>query len=199
MITISGTRPLDLTSAMMMMTSGSVGITSTTLDSRLSASSRTPPAYPPLMPITTETTVASSPAPTPINSESRAPTTSWSNTSCPIWVVPSQCASDGAARSVRLSGFGLVTKNGPTIASSTKNPTMAVPTTSRGERKAPAQPGRRAGAATPGSAATAGDDVGRGHRDSLVRGSMKPCSRSTIRLAPSTAKVITRKIPCING
>src|ERR1700733_2896087 len=56
MTTISGPSALDLTSAMITMTSGSVGMTRTTLDSRLSASSRNPPAYPPLMPITTETT-----------------------------------------------------------------------------------------------------------------------------------------------
>ena len=103
MTTISGPSPFDLTSAMITMTNGSVGMTSTTLDSRLSASSRKPPTYPPLMPITIETTVASRPAPIPIASEARVLTTSCSNTSCPIWVVPSQCASDGGASSVRLS------------------------------------------------------------------------------------------------
>ena len=39
MMTISESSPLDFTSARITMTSGSVGITSTTLDSRLSASS----------------------------------------------------------------------------------------------------------------------------------------------------------------
>ena len=32
-----------------------------------------------------------------------------------------------------------------------------------------------------------------------VRGSMRPYSRSTTRLAPSTAMVMTRKMPCISA
>ena len=87
-----------------------------------------------------EMMVASSPAPTPISSEARALTTSWAKTSCPIWVVPSRWRSDGGASSMLLSWFGLPTKNGPMIPTSTKNPTMHVPTTSRGDRKAARSP-----------------------------------------------------------
>ena len=76
---------------------------------------------------------------------------------------------------------------------------MQVPATSRGERNAARSPVSRPVPEPPALRDGRGDDVGRGHRDSLVRGSMKPCSRSTIRLAPSTANVITRKIPCISG
>ena len=90
MTTISGPSPFDLRSAMITMTSGRVGMTSTTLDTTLSASSGNPPAYPPPMPTTMEISVASRPAPMPMASEARVLTTSWVNTSWPICVVPSQ-------------------------------------------------------------------------------------------------------------
>ena len=76
---------------------------------------------------------------------------------------------------------------------------MAVPATRRGERKASRSPAAKPVRVDAGLGRDGRDDVGGGHRDSLVRGSMKPCSRSTTRLAPSTANVMTRKMPCISG
>ncbi len=106
--------------------------------------------------MTIETTVAISPAPTPISSVARALSTVWAKTSCPISVVPSQWLRDGAATLDRPRWFGSVRKNGPKIASSTKNPTMPVPATSLGDRKAARSlPVRRPGSSPPVSAATA--------------------------------------------
>ena len=90
----------------------------------------------------------------PMASEARVLTTSWANTSWPIWVVPSQWLADGPASSVWLNAFGSPAKNGPAMPSSTKNPTMQVPATRRGERNAARSPDNRLASGAPVSAAT---------------------------------------------
>ncbi len=47
--------------------------------------------------MTTDSTVATSPATNATRTVLRPPASSWENTSCCCWVVPSQCAADGGS------------------------------------------------------------------------------------------------------
>src|SRR5947209_14808173 len=72
--------------------------------------------------------VAITPVTKPRISETREPTTACRKTSCPVCVVPSQCAGDGGERISILKALGSpVRMMGPKIATSTKNVIMPRP------------------------------------------------------------------------
>ena len=106
-----------------------------------------PPAYPPLMPITIETTVASSARADPDRQRgARADHQLGEHVLADLGGAEPVSERRRRPAAVRLSWFGLLTKNGPMMPSSTKKPTMALPATSRGERNGLAEPASRAGA-----------------------------------------------------
>jgi predicted acylesterase/phospholipase RssA len=122
--------PRPRTYDVIMMTSGSPGITSTTLDSSESASSLRPPRKPPTTPTRMDSAVAATATTRPMVSDERVATTICRSTSWPVWVVPSQCWADGGASSSPPISLALPTRNGPTTATRTKNPTMPPPSRS---------------------------------------------------------------------
>ncbi len=61
----------------------------------VSTRSVTPPKYAAVTPTSIETIVAIALTTRVTISVSRVDHTSWENTSCPSWVVPSRCADDG--------------------------------------------------------------------------------------------------------
>src|SRR5579864_4833274 len=72
--------------------------------------------------------VATSPVMKPRRSETRVPTTTCRNTSCPVCVVPNQCVADGGERMSGVKALGsFVRIIGPKIATSTKKTKMPRP------------------------------------------------------------------------
>ncbi len=117
------------------MASGSAGITRKTLMSSESASSITPPKYPAVSPMTTESAVASKPVAKPTIRVARVPSANCVKTSWPVSVVPSQCAHDGACSWSGLNAIGSwrIT-SGASSATATKKPTMPSPRRMRAGR-----------------------------------------------------------------
>src|SRR5579859_304088 len=77
----------------------------------------------------TEIKVVTRPMPRPINTEKRAPTTVWRNTSSPKLVVPNQCAADGGCSTSLLKVCGSCRRMiGPKMASKIKKATTSRPT-----------------------------------------------------------------------
>ena len=62
---------------------------------------------PAVTPTSTASTVAMAPAAKPTSRVTRAPASSSEKTSCPVCVVPSQCAADGGARLAPVCADGL--------------------------------------------------------------------------------------------
>ena len=208
------------------MSSGSAGMTRKKLASmdRKSSVSR-PRMYPAQTPITTDRMVAAIPARSATRIVLRPPASSWENTSCWTWVVPSQCAEDGGCGTPlvvdRLADGLYGATRGPMIATIRNTASMASPTMILGEwgswiRRA------RIGALTGGGSGPApgwspGPDpptptpprpvpprsvpvpIDIAQASWRVRGSRNTYTESAARFASSTANVMIRKMPWSSG
>ncbi len=205
------------------MSSGRAGSTRKMLASMDSRSSASPPAYPAVTPITTDSTVAASPARNATSMVLRPPASSWDSTSCCCWVVPSRCAADGGsgkltvAENVRPGLYGA--SHGPIAASTAKPASIARPVSTFGDRgsrsirrpaaasgpaagSGPAPPAPPGPPGPPAPAGPAGPPrvvlvpMAMAQASCLVRGSRNTYTKSAARLASSTASMMTRKMPC---
>ena len=131
------------------MSSGSAGMTRkklASMDSRSSA--QRPCRYPALTPTSTDSTVAAIPARNATRIVLRPPASSCENTSCCVWVVPSQCAADGGCGTplvVDELADGLYGATmGPMMATIRNTASMASPAMILGERGSRIRRARRA-------------------------------------------------------
>ena len=156
-----------------------------------------------MTPTITESTVATRPTKNASSRVSRIPTSSWDSTSWPLCVVPSRCAPYGACSDSAGDGFwnegSYGATIGPMMPASTNRPSRIAPGLGLGRHPAPAAGpgfflGQRGGFGA--DRQDGGHDVASLLR---ARGSATTMIMSTIRLASSTANVITRKIACISG
>ena len=184
------------------MSRGSAGITRNTLVTSDSSSSQKPPRKAAVTPTITASAVATRPTMIPSSRVRRIPTRSWDSTSCPLCVVPSRCAALGAFIDAPGEGFwyegSYGVTSGPMMAVSTKRPNRTTPALAlAGNRRH--QPGWAASWVTAVVGADGRCDSHRVASRTRVRGSTNTMTRSTIRLASRTAKVITRKIACVSA
>ena len=121
------------------MSSGRAGMTRKKLASMDSSSSAHRPCrYPAQTPITTDKMVAAIPARNATRIVLRPPASSCENTSCWVWVVPSQCAADGGCGTPfvvdRLAPGLYGATRGPMMATTRNTASMASPAMILGER-----------------------------------------------------------------
>jgi len=122
--TVSADGSIDAT----MMINGSAGITRKTLDSIDNASSAAPPRNPAVTPIRMDRNVASTPHTSPTTITPLVPTSTCEKMSCPVIVVPNQCAADGADRTsspISDGSYGAI--QSPITAISAKKPRIPRP------------------------------------------------------------------------
>ena len=208
------------------MSSGRAGMTRKKLASMdRSSSAHRPCRYPAQTPTTTDSTVAASPARNATRIVLRPPASSWENTSCCVWVVPSQCAADGGCGTplvVDELAPGLYgATRGPMIATIRNMASMTSPAMILGERGSRIRR-PRIGAVTgggrgpvPGSSPGPDPPTPRPPRPVpprsvpvpidiaqaswRVRGSRNTYTESATRFANSTANVMIRKMPWSRG
>ncbi len=208
------------------ISSGSAGITRKKLASMDSKSSAHRPCrYPALTPITTDRMVAAIPARNATRIVLRPPASSCENTSCCVWVVPSQCAADGGWGTplvVDELADGLYGATmGPMMATIRNTASMASPAMILGERgswiRRPRIGALTGGGSGPAPGWSPGPDpptprpprpvpprsvpvpMDIAQASWRVRGSRSTYTESAARFASSTANVMIRKIPWSSG